>query len=202
MRLSPRKNGLTSLFKEVRVFKPFFTQISGRHFLPELCGEDLSWHWPSPSCVLCPWPVQNRALFEGKKRAKRCQWKGRKRSGQQRGQKRKKGTRENRSVPSFLSNVSHSSGPAQRITSEVRNEPNISPPVMFLGMWFSWGDGVRVNPSWSYSRDLRARLRGGGGGFPTPGHCPEDGFSTNFRWPRAVAYFQKKSCKIVSHSVV
>ena len=45
-------------------------------------------------CVV-PLAVQNRALFEGEKREKRCPEKGRKRGGQQRGQKGKR-TRENR----------------------------------------------------------------------------------------------------------
>ena len=46
-----------------------------------------------PLSKLCsvPFSLQNRALFEGEKRAKRCQEKGRKRGGQQRGAKRKKG---------------------------------------------------------------------------------------------------------------
>ena len=37
-----------------------------------------------------PFPIQNRALFEGEKMAKMCREKGRKRGGQQRGQKGKK----------------------------------------------------------------------------------------------------------------
>ena len=46
-----------------------------------------------PLSKLCSvrFSLQNRALFEGEKRAKRCREKGRKRGGQQRGAKRKKG---------------------------------------------------------------------------------------------------------------
>ena len=47
-----------------------------------------------------PFALQNRALFEGEKRAKLCREKGRKRGGQERGQKGKR-TRENRA--DFLS---------------------------------------------------------------------------------------------------
>ena len=43
-----------------------------------------------------PFALQNKALFKGEKRAKRCSEKGRKRGGQQRGQKEKR-MRENRS---------------------------------------------------------------------------------------------------------
>ena len=45
-----------------------------------------------PLSRLCavPFALQNRALFEGENRAKRCPEKGRKRGGQQRGQKGKK----------------------------------------------------------------------------------------------------------------
>ena len=45
-----------------------------------------------PLSKLCavPFALQNRALFEAEKRAKRCREKGRKRGGQQRGQKGKK----------------------------------------------------------------------------------------------------------------
>ena len=48
-----------------------------------------------------PFALQNRALFEGKKMAKMCREKGRKRGGQQRGKKEKR-TRENRSVQTVL----------------------------------------------------------------------------------------------------
>ena len=49
-----------------------------------------------PLSKLCPVPfsLQNRALFEGEKRAKRCRKKGRKRAGQQRGKKGKKDARK------------------------------------------------------------------------------------------------------------
>ena len=49
-----------------------------------------------PLSKLCsvPFSLQNRALFEGGKRAKRCREKGRKRGGQQRGQKGKKDARK------------------------------------------------------------------------------------------------------------
>ena len=52
-----------------------------------------------PLSKLCavPFALQNRALFEGEIRAKRCPEKGRKMGGQQRGKKEKR-TRENRSV--------------------------------------------------------------------------------------------------------
>ena len=45
-----------------------------------------------PLSKLCavPFTLQNRALFEGEKKAKRCREEGRKRGGQQRGQKGKK----------------------------------------------------------------------------------------------------------------
>ena len=61
---------------------PFFTQISGRNFLPELCEE-----------VLCavPFALQNRALFEGENRGKRCQekgWRGVASRGGKKGKKR------------------------------------------------------------------------------------------------------------------
>ena len=49
---------------------------------------------PPPSSALYPFSLQNRALFEGEKRAKRCREKGRKRGGQQRGQKGKKDARK------------------------------------------------------------------------------------------------------------
>ena len=68
---------------------PFFTQISGRNFLPELCGEVHPGAALSKLCVV-PFALQNRALFEGEKRVKKCWEKGRKRGGQQRGQKGKK----------------------------------------------------------------------------------------------------------------
>ena len=52
-----------------------------------------------PLSKICavPFALQNRALFNGEPRAKRCPEKGRKRGGQEEGAKKEKRTRENRS---------------------------------------------------------------------------------------------------------
>ena len=68
----------------------FFTQISGRNFLPELFGEVHPKTAPLSSSVLCPSIYRKEHLFDGEKRAKRCREKRRKRGGQERGQKKRK----------------------------------------------------------------------------------------------------------------
>ena len=75
----------------------FFTQISGRNFLPELLERSIL-RLPLSKLCAVPFALPNRALFEGERRVKRCREKGRKRGGQQRGKKEKR-THENRSVP-------------------------------------------------------------------------------------------------------
>ena len=45
---------------------------------------------PLSKLSVVPFALQSRALFEGETSANRCQEKGRKRGGQQRGQKEKK----------------------------------------------------------------------------------------------------------------
>ena len=62
------------------------------NFLPELCGEVLKLSL-SKLCVV-PRTLQNRALFEGGRRANRRGEKERKRGSQQRGQKGKKDVRK------------------------------------------------------------------------------------------------------------
>ena len=71
----------------------FFTQISGRNFLPKSV-ERLIPELPLSKLCAVPFALQNRALFEGEKRAKLCREKGRKRGGQERGQKGKKDARK------------------------------------------------------------------------------------------------------------
>ena len=75
------------------VYWPFFTQISGRNFLPQLRGEV---HPETALSELCavPLPLQNRALFKEEKRAERCREKERKRVRQHKGQKGKKDARK------------------------------------------------------------------------------------------------------------
>ena len=66
-----------------------FTQISGRNFLPEL-WERFILKLPLSKICAVPFALQNRADFEVENRAKRRPEKGRRRGGQQRGQKGKK----------------------------------------------------------------------------------------------------------------
>ena len=70
------------------VYRPFFTRISGRNFLPELCGGVHSETSPLQA-LCCAFALQSRALFEGEKRAKRCLEKGRKGVDSKRGKKEK-----------------------------------------------------------------------------------------------------------------
>ena len=72
----------------------FFTQISGRNFLPELCGEvhPETALFQALRCAL--YSTEQSTFFEGKKRAKICREKGRKRGGQERRQKGKKDARK------------------------------------------------------------------------------------------------------------
>ena len=71
---------------------PFFMQISGRKFLPELCGE-VHPKTASLQALCCAFSLQNRALFEEqKKKAKAC----RERGG--RGVAKKGGKKEKRRV--------------------------------------------------------------------------------------------------------
>ena len=74
------RNGVSDLF-----LRSFREGISFPNFV-ERSTPDL------PLSKLCavPFALQNRALFEGENRAKMCREKGRKRGGQQRGQKGKK----------------------------------------------------------------------------------------------------------------
>ena len=80
---------LCAFFSRRYKFWPFFTQISGRNFLPEIFGEVHPETAPlqALSCALCS---TEQSTFWGGKRVKRCRDKGRKRGGQQRGQKGKK----------------------------------------------------------------------------------------------------------------
>ena len=63
--------------------------ILGRNFLPELCGEVHPRTAPLQAlrCALCS---TEQSTFRGGRRAKMCREKGRKRGGEQRGQKGKK----------------------------------------------------------------------------------------------------------------
>ena len=72
---------------------PFFTQISGRNFLPELCGEVHPRAAPLQA-LFCTLFCTEQSTFWGEKRPKRCREKGRKRGGQQRGAKGKKDARK------------------------------------------------------------------------------------------------------------
>ena len=66
--------------------RPFFTQILGRHFLPKLCGEVHPETAPLQAlcCALCS---TEQRTFRGAEKGSKCPEKGRKRGGQQRGQK-------------------------------------------------------------------------------------------------------------------
>ena len=73
-----------SLFKSPIFPDPFFTQISGRNFLPELCGEV---HPETPLQALCCTPCSTEHSFEGRKGAKKeeeggCPVKGAKRKNE------------------------------------------------------------------------------------------------------------------------
>ena len=69
---------------------PVFTQISGRNFLPELCGEVHLENVPLQALPCPSFALQNRALLEGDKKVKRCSGLGRKRGGERWRQKEKK----------------------------------------------------------------------------------------------------------------
>ena len=74
---------------------PFLTQISGKNFLPEVCGEVFPETAPLQAVWWCvPFAPQNRALFEGEKR---CREKGRKWGWPAKGAKKEKRTHENSS---------------------------------------------------------------------------------------------------------
>ena len=86
--------------------RPFFTQISGRKFLPELCRE--AHPETAPFQALCCDPCSTeQSTFRRGEKGKMCLEKGRKRGGQQKGQKGKR-TRECRSVPMILECLSAS----------------------------------------------------------------------------------------------
>ena len=72
---------------------PFFTQISGRNFLPELCGEVHPENAPlqAPCCAPCS---TEQSTFEGENRAKRCPEKGGEEGWPAEGAKRNKEARK------------------------------------------------------------------------------------------------------------
>ena len=102
---------------------PVFTQISGRNFLPELCGESIL---KLPVSKLCTVPVslQKRACFEGRKGQKRCREKGRKRGRASKRAKKEKRTRENRSV-SLLETILESGSPKLLESPQTSRIPNL-----------------------------------------------------------------------------
>ena len=75
---------------------PFFTQIREGISFPNFVERSIP-ELPLSKLCAVPFTLQNRALFEGEQRAKRCREKERKRGGQPRGQTGKR-TRKNKSV--------------------------------------------------------------------------------------------------------
>ena len=67
----------------------FFMEISGRNFLPELCGGAHPETAPLQA-LCCALHSSEESTFRGGEKAKRCWEKGRKSGGQQKGQKGKK----------------------------------------------------------------------------------------------------------------
>ena len=80
------------------IVSPFFTQISGRNFLPELFGE--VHHETGPlQAVRCDLCSTEQSTFWGKEKVEKVSWEGE--EGPAKGAKRKKRTCENRSVAFF-----------------------------------------------------------------------------------------------------
>ena len=70
---------------------PFRTQISGRNFLPELCGEVHPETAPLQALCCVPLALQNRALFEEVRKGEKVPRKGEEEGWPAKGAKRKKG---------------------------------------------------------------------------------------------------------------
>ena len=91
----------------------FFHADFGKEFLPELVERSILKLPLSKLCAV-PFALQNRALFEGQKRVKRCRGKERKRGAQQRGQKGKKDAWKQVRIMSRLIFVCYATSKLQR----------------------------------------------------------------------------------------